>query len=151
MSPLAWSLQALVHPVSFGVAMLVKWWAIWFIFGRDFSRTSWMCLTAVLAVWLASGWVVQSDALGPVAGHDHRGYYPGQYFDAMALWSSYAVVLITTLVLEASILRWWMKRLVRPDWRWRHYDRMGYAFAHLLTVIFAIMYSAWEASAFHVS
>lgn len=146
MSPLAWTLQALIHPAALAVALLVKWWTIWFILGRNFSRTSAMCLSSIGASALLNWWLVDSRALGPVTEGD-----PASDLTATAWWTSFAVAALVVLALETAVLRWWMARLVRPDWQWRNYDRLGYGFAHLTTVALAVVFGLWQAGAFRVS
>lgn len=146
MSPLAWTLQALIHPAAIAVALLIKWWTIWFVLGRNFSRTTAMCVTALGATALSSWWVVSSRALGSVTDGD-----PAGELHAGSWWTSFVVAVLVTLVLETMVLRWWMARLVRHDWRWRSYDRLGYGFAHLITVALAVLYALWRAGAFRVS
>ena len=146
MSPLAWTLQALLHPAALAVALLVKWWTIWFVFGRNFTRTSAMCLSALGASALSCWWVISSQALGTVTEGD-----PAADLTAGSWWTSFAVAVLATLALETAILRWWMARLVRPDWSWRNYDRLGYGFAHLIAVALAVLFALWQAGAFRVS
>lgn len=142
MSPLAWILQALIQPAAIAVALLIKWWTIWFVLGRNFSRTTAMSVTTLGVTALSSWWVVSSRALGAAAGGDPAGGFP-----ADSWWTSFVVAALVTLVLETTILRWWMARLVRHDWRWRNYDRFGYGFAHLITVALAVFFAIWRAGA----
>ncbi len=139
MSPLAWTIEACLVPAALGIGLLVKWWTVWFVLGQNFSRTTGMVLSS-MAMSLVIGWLLLSSAaIGPA----------GPVQDESGLSSSSWVV--AWLAIESAWLRICMRRLVRPDWTWRHYDRLGYALAHFVALAAAVVYGLWQAGAFRVS
>lgn len=148
MSPLAWSIVAATAPIALAIALVVKWWTIWFILGQNFTRTSVMCLSALVLSKGVPALVVASGALGVGAADsssNSEGLHGWSWITAwLVLWS-------LTLVFEWAWLRFCMARLVRPDWRWRTYDRAGFAVAHLVIFGLVQLEELWRAGAFRVS
>ena len=146
MSPVAWTIQACLVPAAIGFAVVVKWWTIWFVLGQNFSRTSGMLLSS-LAVSLLSGWLLlSSGALGSAAPASTE-----PDLQASAWYAAWLASFLASLAIESAWLRICMRRLVRTDWTWRHYDRLGYALAHFLALVAAVLYGLWQAGAFRVS
>jgi len=146
LSPLAWTIEACLVPAALGIGLLVKWWTVWFVLGQNFSRTTGMVLSS-MAMSLVIGWLLLSSAaIGPA----------GPVQDESGLSSSSWVVawlasFLGSLAIESAWLRICMRRLVRPDWTWRHYDRLGYALAHFVALAAAVVFGLWRAGAFRVS
>lgn len=146
MSPLAWTIQACLVPAAIGFAVLVKWWTIWFVLGQNFSRTTSMLLSA-LAINLMGGWLLfRSGAIGSA---DPAHADPD--ISSSAWYVAWLACYCMSLAIESAWLRICMRRLVRPDWTWRHYDRLGYAIAHFVVLAAAVLYGLWRAGAFRVS
>ncbi len=146
MSPLAWTIQACLVPAAIGFSLLVKWWTVWFVLGQNFSRTTGLVMTS-MAVSLFSGWVLLGSlAVGSTdPTHDESGLNSSSWIVA------WLASFLGSLAVESAWLRICMRRMVRPDWTWRHYDRLGYAFAHFIALAAAVVYGLWEAGAFRVS
>ena len=149
MSPLAWTLQAMLDPAALALSLLVKWWTVWFVLGRNFSRTTAMVIGALLLTagfsWLS--W--SSGALGPELQGGSSGRE--EHLSSFSWFVAWGLAGVVTLALETSWLRFCMARLVRSDWRWRHYDRAGYALAHFACLAAAVVYGLWQAGAVRVS
>lgn len=146
MSPLAWTIQACLVPVAIGFALLVKWWTIWFVLGQNFSRTTGMLISA-LAMNLLGGWLLFSS--GAIGSADTAQADPD--LGSSAWYVAWLACFFMSLAIESAWLRICMRRLVRPDWTWRHYDRFGYAIAHFVVLAAAVLYGLWSAGAFRVS
>jgi hypothetical protein len=137
-SPLAWTIQACLVPAAIGFALLVKWWTVWFVLGQNFSRTTGMLLSS-LAISLLSGWLLLSS--GAIRSADPAQAEPD--LGSSTWYLAWLASFLGSFAIESAWLRICMRRLVRPDWTWRHYDRLGYAVAHFVALAAAVFYGLW--------
>lgn len=147
MIPSAWLLQALCSLVPLAGALLLKWWVTWFVLGQNFTRTTALCALSLVGTYGVAWLTLACGAWGPL-DFDSRGEAA---IGAAAWWVAAVMVGFMTFVGETAWLRFGMARLLRPDWRWRRYDRVGYALAHVLWLMLAWSWSLWRAGAFRVS
>lgn len=140
MSPLAWLLHAQLLPGSLVIALGVKWWTIWFVLRRDFTHTTWLTLTAMAWTAAVSLALRFSGALGAAARAGEGGEPP---LPLLAWVTAVLVVGAGGAALETAWLHASMRRLVRRDWNWRRYDRIGYWFAHGCVLALALANAHW--------
>jgi hypothetical protein len=145
-SPIAWTIQVCLFPAAIGFALLVKWWTIWFVLGQNFSRTTGLLLSS-LAASLLSGWLLLSS--GAIGSVDPTQAEPD--LGSSAWYFAWLASLLASFAIESAWLQVCMRRLVRPDWTWRHYDRLGFAIAHFVALAAAVLHGLWRAGAFRVS
>ncbi len=113
-----------------GLALLLKWWTIWFTLGRDFSRTSLLCVAAIGGASLGLLALLRSGAIGTSDGRLSGSLLSA----AILLWLAQGVA-------EAWVLREGMRRMALRRWSWSRYDLGSYLLTHGLVVA----YAAWRA------
>lgn len=113
MSPLARLLMAPWEPAAAAAVTFLHGWVVWFVLGRDFTKTLFMTAASRAVIGGASWWLSASGALG----RQDPGWRP-----EMTHWIAAAV---TAWLLCWSLDLLVIGRLMRgfqPGWRWRAYD-----------------------------
>ncbi|MBT3340159.1 MAG: hypothetical protein HOM34_04085 [Planctomycetes bacterium] len=134
MSPAAQLLAAYLDYRLVGLALFFGWWAIWFTLGRNFGRTSLLCVLAKGVSLLAAWGVFASGAFGvTLASSQAEISHPS----ASALMVSGVLFALVFLGLELLVLRRVMRK-DRPKWGWNTYDLRVMATVHAIHVASAV-------------
>jgi len=126
MSPFALFLEQSWGLWTLAGTIVVKWWAIWFILGRNFSTTTTLTTLAVGGSAAMSTLLLKTGALGPFGGEGDPSWlaWGGAGFFTWILFSGVEVGLLTLA----------MKRH-RRGWSWQKYDLVFYLSACAFVVI----------------
>jgi hypothetical protein len=139
MNPFTVVLLGCLHPLALLAGLLLKWWAIWFALGRNFSRTSVLCLLAFLSSTGFALIILQSHATG--LGGDES---VSSDFSVSAWLVAFFLVWMGLSSIELWILRRGMRRMVRAEWSWRRSDLMVYQAAVGVWILLSCLPLLWR-------
>jgi hypothetical protein len=112
-SPLARILLAPWEPATAAAVAFAHGWVLWFVLGRDFTRTLLMTAASRAVVGGGAWWLAASGALGrqDPAWRPETAHWLAAA--ATAWWFCWC--------LDAAVIRRMMRRF-QPGWRWKAYD-----------------------------
>jgi hypothetical protein len=138
MFSLAAVIWALGHPWILIMALVLKWWAIWFTLGHFFLRTTLLLLATVSCSWASSQILLISGALGPSGFYvDLPDSTPLEEPDLIAWLAALFFTWVALGALETFVLRWGMRKWSRSAWSWRLSDLSVYLSWHGVVVLLA--------------